>query len=180
MFCRMPLRPLLVCSALFVAAHAGYAQAKIAVVNIQAAVFGTGEVKKADAQMQATFKPRQDELIQLQKEIDALSAQIQSGKLNPQQENDVTVLGKRKQTELTRKQDDFNADSQAFKDDVLQRCAAKMSAVVKKLAEEKGYDLVVEASTAIYFKTALDITADAIVAYDKANPVAPATPPAGK
>ena len=46
----------------------------------------------------------------------------------------------------------------------------KMPDVVKKMAEEKGYDLVVEATTAIYFKTALDITKDAIAEYDKAYP----------
>jgi outer membrane protein len=174
----MPIGPMMVCSALLVVAQGGFAQAKVAVVNMQAAVLGTAEIKKADAQMQATFKPRSDEIQNLQKEIEALSAQLQSGKLNDQQANDVTVLGKRRQTELQRKQDDFNADVQAYQNEVLQKAGAKMQAVVKKLAEEKGYDLVVEATTAIFFKAAMDITNDAIAAYDKANPVAAA--PAGK
>ena len=175
---RMPIGPMMACSALLVVAQGGFAQTKVAVVNMQAAVLGTAEIKKADAQMQATFKPRSDEIQNLQKEIDALSAQLQSGKLNDQQVNDVTALGKRRQTELQRRQDDFNTDVQAFREEVLQKGAGKMQAVVKKLAEEKGYDLVVEASTAIFFKGALDITNDSIAAYDKANPVAAA--PAGK
>jgi len=175
---RMPVRPLLVCSALFVIAHGGLAQSKVAVVNIQAAVFATAEVKKADAQMQVQFKPRQDAIEALRKEIEALSNQLQSGKLTAQQENDVTALGKRRQTEFQRQQDDFNADVQAFKEDVLQKSAAKMQAVVKKLAEDKGYDLVLEASSAIFFKNALEITVDATAAYDKANPVTAA--PAAK
>ena len=136
------------------------------------------ELKKADAQMQAQFKPRQDELLNLQKEIDALSGQLQSGKLSPQQESDVTALGKRKQTDLQRKQEDYNADVQAYRDEVLQKSSAKMQAVVKKLAEEKGYDFVLQAGATVFFKGALDITNDAIAAYDKANPVAAA--PAGK
>ena len=45
-----------------------------------------------------------------------------------------------------------------------------MTDVVKKLAEEKGLDLVVDTSSALYFKPALDITNDAIAAYDKAYP----------
>ena len=45
-----------------------------------------------------------------------------------------------------------------------------MQAVVKKLAEEKGLDLVVDTSTALYYKEAMDITKDAIAAYDKAYP----------
>jgi outer membrane protein len=174
----MPARPLLVCSALFVIAQGGFAQTKAAVVNMQAAVFGTAEAKKADVQMQAQFKPRQDEIQNLNKEIEALSNQLQSGKLNAQQENDVTALGKRRQTELQRRQDDYNTDIQAFREDVVQKIGAKMQAVVKKLAEDKGYDLVLEATSAIFFKGALDITNDAIAAYDKANPVAAA--PAAK
>lgn len=169
---RMPVRPLLVCSALIVVAQGGFAQTKAAVVNMQAAVFGTVEAKKADVDMQARFKPRQDEIQNLNKEIESLSARLQSGKLTAQEENDVTVLGKRRQTELQRKQDDFNADIQAFREEVVQKIGARMQAVVKKLAEDKGYDLVLEASTAIYFKGALDITGDAIAAYDKANPAA--------
>ena len=176
---RMPLRPVLVCTALLVVAQGGFAQIKVAIVNSQAAIAGTSEVKKADAQMQVTFKPRLDEIQALQKEIDALSNQLQSGKLTPQQENDVNNLGKRKQTDLQRKQDDYQADIKAFSDEVLQKTGGKMQAVVKKLAEEKGYDVVLEVGTTLYFKAALDITADVIAAYDKANPVAPA-PPAGK
>jgi outer membrane protein len=177
----MPLRPLLACSALLVAAHAGFAQTKVAVVKMQDAVLGTAEIKKADAQMQVTFKPRQDEIEGLRREIEALSNQLQSGKLTPQQQDEVQSLGKRKQTDYQRKLDDFNADTEAYRNEVLQKGAVKMQAVVKKLAEEKGYDLVVEATTAIFFKTALDITTDAIAAYDKANPAAAApAPPTGK
>ena len=46
-----------------------------------------------------------------------------------------------------------------------------MGEVVKKLAEEKGYDLVVDISNTIYFKPALEITTDALAAYNKAYPV---------
>jgi outer membrane protein len=45
-----------------------------------------------------------------------------------------------------------------------------MAEVVKKLAEEKGYDIVVDTTNTIYFKPALDITAEALTAYNKAYP----------
>ena len=48
--------------------------------------------------------------------------------------------------------------------------------VLKKLGEEKGYDIVVDAPYAPYFKAALDITTDLIVAYDKAYPAAAPAP----
>jgi len=179
MFSRLPVRTMVACAAFLVAAQAGFAQAKIAVVDLQGAIMGTAEVKKADAQAQATFKPRQDDLNKLQQEIEALAAQLQSGKLNDQQAADATNLGKRKQTDYQRKKDDFDSDFQAFQQDVLQKTNSKMREVVKKLAEEKGFDLVVEINASIYMKPALDITKDAIAAYDKAYPAA-APAPAGK
>ena len=72
MFLRTGLRPLVVCSALFVLTHPASAQSKVAVVNLQRAVFECAEIQKADKDMQAKFKPRQDEIDQLNKEIAAL------------------------------------------------------------------------------------------------------------
>ena len=82
---RMGLRPLLVCSALFMSTQLAPAQVKVGVINLQRAVFESAEIKKADAQMQATFKPRQDKIDALNKDLAALSQQLQSsnGKLSP-------------------------------------------------------------------------------------------------
>jgi outer membrane protein len=50
--------------------------------------------------------------------------------------------------------------------------------VLKKLSEEKGYDLVVESTVTYFSKAPMDITAEATAAYDKAYPVGSA-PAAG-
>jgi outer membrane protein len=172
MFVRSGLRPLVVCSALFVFSALASAQAKVGVINLQRAVFESAEIKKANDQMQATFKPRQDRIEALNKEIAALAQQLQSsnGKLSPAAEADLQTQGQRKQRDLQRLQDDLQADATAYRNDVLSKSSDKMSAVVKKLAEEKGLDLVVDVSTALYYKEAMDITKDAIAAYDKAYP----------
>jgi outer membrane protein len=166
------LRPLLVCSALFAIAQLAPAQTKVGVVNLQRAVFESAEIKKADAQMQATFKPRQDKIDQLNKEIAALAQQLQSanGKLSPAAEQDLQSQGQRKQRDLQRLQDDLQADATAYRNEILSKSSAKMTEVVKKLAEEKALDLVIDTSTTLYFKPALDLTNDAIAAYDKAYP----------
>src|SRR5262245_23776979 len=170
MVSRSLVRPLMVCSALFGFCLAAPAQSKVGVINLQRAVFESAEIKKADAQMTATFKPRQDRIEQLQKEIQAISQQLQSsgGKLSPQAEGDLQSQGQRKQRDLQRLQDDLQADATNYRNDVLSKSSQKMTEVVKKLAEEKGLDLVVDTSTALYFKPALEITNDAIAAYDKA------------
>jgi outer membrane protein len=46
-----------------------------------------------------------------------------------------------------------------------------MREVVQKLAEEKGVDVIVDEQSTLFFKPALDLTTDAITAYDKAYPV---------
>jgi outer membrane protein len=48
----------------------------------------------------------------------------------------------------------------------------KMQDVINKLAADKGVDMIVEASQTLFFKPALDLTADATAAYNKANPAA--------
>jgi outer membrane protein len=172
MFAWSGVRPLLVCSALILCAQFASAQTKVAVINLQRAVFESAEIKKADTQMQATFKPRQDKIEALNKEIAALAQQLQSsnGKLSPQAEDDLRAQGTRKQRDLQRLQDDLQADATAYRNDVLSKSSDKMQAVVKKIAEEKGLDLVIDTQSALYFKDAMDITKDAIAAYDKAYP----------
>jgi outer membrane protein len=166
------IRPLAVCSALFAFAQFAPAQTKVAVINLQQAVFESAEIKKANDQMQATFKPRQDKIEALNKEIAAIAQQLQasSGKLSPQAEADLQTQGQRKQRDLQRLQDDLQADATAYRNDVLSKSSDKMQAVIKKLAEEKGVDLVIDVQTALYFKDAMDLTKEATAAYDKTYP----------
>src|SRR5262245_22875746 len=168
----LALRPIVVCSALLAISQAAPAQTKVAVINLQRAVFESAEINKANEQMQATFKPRQDRLDQLNKEIAQIAQQLQSsgGKLSPAAEADLQAQGQKKQRELQRLQDDLQNDAQNYRNDILSKSSAKMTEVVKKLAEEKGLDLVVDTSSSLYFKPTLDITNDAIAAYNKAYP----------
>ncbi len=173
MFSRTALRPSLVCLALFAFSQIAPAQTKVAVINLQKAVFDSAEIKKADAEMQAKFKPRQDAIEQLQKDIATLSQQLQTaqGKLSAQAEADLTAQGQQKQRNLQRMQDDLQADATSFRNDILSKSSEKMTAIVKKIAEEKGVDMVVDTSTTLYFKPAMDLTAETTAAYDKAYPV---------
>lgn len=172
---RMGLRMILAAVTLSGAGGLLFAQTKIAVINLQRAVLESAEIKKANADMQAKYKPRADQIDQLQKELANISQQLQnaSGKLSPQAEADLNAQGQRKQRELQRMQEDLQADVDRDRNDILAKSGQKMAGVVRKLAEEKGLDLVVDVSNgiALYFKPAMEITNDAIAAYDKAYPV---------
>src|SRR6266478_6573785 len=118
----------------------GSAQTKVAVVNSQKAILETAEIKKAQVDLEAKFKPRQDQMARLTKELQDIQTQLQSGKLNQIGEQELTVQGQRKQRELQRLQDDLQAD-------------------------------VDRERNTIFYKSSLDLTAEAVAAYDKAYPV---------
>lgn len=175
------LRPVAVCFALFAFSHTAAAQNKVAVVNLQQAVLGSAEIKKADAEMQTKFKPRVDAAQKLQADVAAISQKIQGGKLTPQVEADLTAEGQRKQRDLQRLNEDLQGDVERERNEVLSKSSQKMQDVVRKMAEERGFDLVVDTSTTLYFKPAMEMTSDVIAAYDKAYPaVVPAAPAAKK
>jgi outer membrane protein len=149
-----------------------FAQTKVAILNTQKALLDTAQIKKAQADLEAKFKPRTDDL----RKIDAELADIQNrlsagaGKLTPQVEQDLTMQGQRKQRELQRKQEDLQAEVERDRQEILLKASQRMQEVVKKLAEEKGYDVVIDTSYIVHFKAGLEITAEATAAYDKANP----------
>jgi outer membrane protein len=166
-------RTLLVAATLLASATVASAQLKVAVINVQKAVLETAEIKKAQTELEAKFKPRQDQMERLQRELQTLQGQLQAmqGKLTPAAEQDMVGQGQRKQRELQRLTEDLQADVDRERQDILGRSSVRMQEVVKKLSEAGNYDVVVDVSTAYYFKPALDITKDATAAYDKTYPV---------
>lgn len=147
------------------------AQSKVGIINSQQAVFGTAEFKKWRADAETRFKPRQDALQKLQKELADIQAQLQSGKLNQQGEAELTAQGQRKQREGQRLQQDYQEDLDREQNEALQRMGTRMKELVTKLADAKGLDVVIDATNAVYYKPALDLTNEAMAAYDKAYPV---------
>jgi outer membrane protein len=149
------------------------AQTKVAVINMQQAILGTAEIKKASADLEAKYKPRQAAIESIRKELDDIQQKLQAGggKLAPSVEADLTAQGQRKQRDLQRLSQDMQEDVDAERSDIVGASGRKMQDVVRKLAEERGFDVVVDTSATVFFKAALDVTQDAITAFDKANPV---------
>ena len=147
------------------------AQIKVAVINSQKAILETEDIKKAQADLTAKYKPRQDQLEKLQKDLQDIQTQLQGGKLNQLGEQELTAQGQKKQRDMQRLQQDLQEDADRDRNDILQRAGARMQEVVKKLADEKGLDLVVDSANTLFFKPVLELTNDAVVAYNKAYPV---------
>ena len=163
---------LAVCAAGLISVPSALAQTKVGVVSLQKAILETAEIKKANVDMQAKYKKRQDDLDKASRELSDIQTQLQAaqGKLSAAGEADLTARGQRKEREVKRLDEDLRADVERDRNDILQRAQTRMLDLVKKVSDEKGLDMVVEASAVISFKPALDITTDVIAAYDKAHP----------
>jgi outer membrane protein len=170
MFRTVAIRFGLLCLAFAALSATASAQVKIAIVNAQKALADSDELKKASASVEGKYKPRQDELNKLQADLQSIEQQLNSGKLNQQAAADLQIQGQRKQRDAQRLSDDLQADFEKDRQEILGKASQKLQQVIAKLAEEKGVDLIVDSSQALYFKPTLDLTNDAIAAYNKANP----------
>jgi outer membrane protein len=146
------------------------APAKVAIVNVQTAVVDTQEIKKAQAAMEAKFKPRQDAITNLQSQLQSLQQQMSAPNVTPQQQAQIQAEGQDKQRDLKRLTDDLQADVDQQRQDILGHAGRQMQQVLKTLAQQRGIDVIIDVSTTLYYKPALDITAEATAAYDRAYP----------
>lgn len=164
---------LIVCAAALASSSIASAQTKVGVVNFQKALLDTAEIKKASLDLQNKYKPRQDALEKVQRELQDIQTQLQSsqGRLSAAGEADLQARGQRTQREAERLSQDLQEDVNRDRNDVLTRAGQRMTEVVKKIAEAKGLDLVVDTQNTYFFKAALDITAEATTGYDKAYPL---------
>ncbi len=151
---------------------AASAQVKVGTVNLQKALQDTAEIKQAEADLKARFGPRQEELAQLEKEIAKLNQEAQA---NQQKYNEAALAELSSRLQLRQRQ--YQRNSEALQDavnrerqDILQRVGQRFQEIVKKVAESKGLDVVIDGANLLYAKPALDISADVTAAYDIAYP----------
>lgn len=170
MFRSLAIRSAAFCLAIALFSSYASAQIKIGVINVQKALADTDELKKASADLAKKYQPRQAAMDQLQKDLEAIDAQLNGGKLNADQTADLQAQGTRKQRDEQRMSDDMNADVEKDRQDILAKMSQKMQDVINKLAADKGMDIIVEASQTLFYKPVYDLTADATAAYNLANP----------
>jgi len=168
---------------------------KVGVINIQAAILTSKEGKKAMADLQAKYQPRQADIQRLQQEIQGINDQLQKQGGTTLSDDEQRRLSRElevKQTLLKRSSEDFNADAQVDRDEAIRRIGEKMVRIIGDYAQQNGFTLVVDSAQIPVYYAAKDIelTGEIVRRYDQANPVAdegaapaatgtrPAAPPA--
>jgi outer membrane protein len=146
------------------------APAKVAIINAQKAVADTAEIKKAQATLEAKYRPRQQAIQTLQTQLQTIQQQLNSPTVTPERQAQLQADGTQKKKELDRLSEDLQSDVNNERQDILGRAGRQMTDIVKKIAEQRGLDVVIDVSNTIYFRPALEITAEATANYDKTYP----------
>jgi Skp family chaperone for outer membrane proteins len=160
--------------------------AKVAVINMQAAIANTAEGKKALSDLQKKFTPRRQDLEHQQQEIAALQDQLQrqATTLSDDEQRRISRELDDKQRIFKRAQEDFQAEGQQEQQDIGQKIGQKMVKLLDDYAQKNGFELVMDATPQTlpiyYIAPQLDLTETMIKLYDAANPVAAEAAPAAK
>jgi len=177
---RFNLIAVVLCLASGPAALLAQTSSKIGLVNIQEAILSTGEGKKAMADLQKKYQPRQQEVQKLQQDIQAISDQLQRGQatLSDDEQRRLNRDLEDKQKVLKRTTEDAQADFTTDRDEMFRRIGQKVVKVIDDYARQNGYSLVLGSDQVpIYYAAKeVDLTDQIVRLYDAANPAdAPVT-----
>jgi Skp family chaperone for outer membrane proteins len=156
-------------------ANGAEAGAKVAAINMRAAIANTSEGKQAAAQLETQFSARRKEIEDLNKKINDLQQRLTTGTntLSDEEKQKLTLEGQRLTRQLERRQNDFQEDLNDAQSDVISRIGRRMVEVLAKYAPSNGYGAVLDnssQSTPVMYASA-DITQDVVKAYDETYPV---------
>ena len=145
---------------------------KVGVVDFQRAVVDTEEFKKALAQIEAKYKPKQDQLQKAQQTLQDIQAQVSAtrGQLSQAGSAELDAKGQRTQVQVDRLTQDLQEDFEGDRDAALRVVTTRYTDVLKKLAADKGLDIIADTTALRYFGPTLDVTDAAITAYNAAHP----------
>jgi outer membrane protein len=169
---------------------------RLAVVDTRRAVMETEEGLRAQATLKKLFEKRQRELDQKQKDLQKERDELEkNGKSIPQEQ--LAQRAEKWQREMAQMQSvfvDYNRELQQKESELTQPIVQKAVGIIRRIATQEGYDMVLERANAPYFRSDLDLTDKVITLFNreggggaakaaapaaapKAPAAAPATPP---
>lgn len=156
------------------------AQMRVAVVDTQRAVMESEDGLRAQATLKKLFDKRQRELDQKQKDLQKEREELEKNRAQINTE----AMAKRVenwQREMAQVQAvfvEYNKELQQKQNELTQPIVQKTVGIIRRLATQEGYDLVLERQAATYFRADLDLTDRVITLYNRGEGAAPAAAPA--
>ncbi len=137
---------------------------KIAVVDFQKILKNSSQMEAVGNKLKKEFKPRQDKIIALQKTLET-DQQTLKRDMSVLNEKDLTKLRDKiatTQRDLRRLEEDYLMDARAAQKNGMQQVIDKVNGIVKKVAEQNHYDLILYRDVIAYENKVADITDDVI------------------
>jgi len=173
------LLSILLAVSFFAFAPAARADMKVAVVDVQRAVASTEDGLRAQATLKKLFDSRQQELNKKQNDLQKQREDIdkQSRVLSKEALQKRIEEWQRQMVELQGVFMEYNKELEKKQKEITEPVVERMMVVIKRLAAQEGYDLVVDRAMVAFVRTDLDLTDRSIQAYN-AGGAAPAGAPA--
>jgi len=173
-------RTLLLLSLFAAAVSLGFAQSagKLGVINSQEVLEKSAEGKRVIARLQEKDKANSAVLTKYDDEIRQLETKIKTQSLTLSEEalyNMNADLAK-KQTDRKRVAEDAVRDFQDLQVKLFNKVQSELIPIIEALGKEKGIDIILDLakSGAVYFNSAIDMTAEVIKRYDASKAAPPA------
>jgi outer membrane protein len=150
---------------------------KVGVLSVQAAIANTAEGKQQAAMLQSKFAPQQSEMQSLQKQIEDLQNRMRTGEttLSDDEKGRITQQIDQLTRRGQRMQQEYQEDTNAAEQDVIQGIGRKLLDVIDKYAKENGYSVILDISsqqtTVFWASDQVNVTQQIIQLYDATYPV---------
>jgi outer membrane protein len=144
---------------LLLAANVSYAELKIGVVNIPAVLEKAPQAEKAKKRLEQEFKPRDNQLVSQQKEIQGLQEKLKKdgSVLGESQRNKLETELQNKIRDAKRSQQEFSEDFNAKRNEELGKLQRRIVEAIKAIAKEQEFDLILTDGV-IYSSPQMDVT----------------------
>jgi len=144
---------------------------KIGYVDLHRALNNVEEGKKAKRKLKQDYQSKQKKLNEKQKEVKKLKEELQSGSMAMSEDAKLEKQKKlrQKMMELQKTYMGLQRDLSKKEAEATKDIFKKMRTIVEEIAEEKGYDLVLEKqkSSVLYGKDGMNLTEELIKRYEK-------------
>jgi Skp family chaperone for outer membrane proteins len=149
---------------------------KIGAVDMQRAVWATVEGKRASADVEGRFGPRESELAALNIRIEEIRHQLEAGQTlgTAEAQQQRRLEGAHLVAQFSRKKKELTEDLQIAQEEILDNLTVKMARIVRDYAASHGFMVVFDSSKLnrgiVYKAHGTDLTDEMIRLYNQSHP----------
>jgi outer membrane protein len=144
---------------LLLVANVSFAELKVGVVNIPAVLEKAPQAEKAKKRLEQEFKPRDNQLVAQQKEIQGMEEKMNkdASVMSDAQRNRLERDIQNKKRDAKRAQQEFSEDFNGRRNDELGKLQKRIVESIRAIAKEQEFDLILTDGV-IYSSPQMDIT----------------------